>query len=235
MTGSHLIHSPKCPLTMKKLAVLLVTFCMLGLAPSSRAQKMNLNVYGNYVFDDSYESYYDNYNYYNGKIKGGFQWGAGLEFFVKPMYSIELLYLRQDTKAPTYYRSASISGQENYINFDMGINYIMLAGGRHMPSTNGKIDGYGGLMLGMAIVDINNPDNGYSDNATKFAWGARLGCNIWVTPKVGIKLQTQLTSVTQGAGGGFYFGTGGAGVGVSTYSSVYQFGLGGGLAFRLGH
>jgi hypothetical protein len=38
----------------------------------------------------------------------------------------------------------------------------------------------------------------------------------------------------QGAGGGLYFGTGGAGAGVSTYSSMLQFGLGGGLTFALG-
>jgi len=31
-----------------------------------------------------------------------------------------------------------------------------------------------------------------------------------------------------------YFGTGGAGAGVSSYSSMLQFGLGGGLCFALG-
>jgi hypothetical protein len=39
-------------------------------------------------------------------------------------------------------------------------------------------------------------------------------------------------SAVQSAGGGLYFGTGGGGAGVSTYSSMYQFGLGGGLAFQ---
>jgi hypothetical protein len=58
---------------------------------------------------------------------------------------------------------------------------------------------------------------------------------VWAGEKFGIKLQAQLTSVSQGAGGGLYFGTGGAGVGLSTYSSIYQFGLGGGLTFKLGH
>jgi len=41
-------------------------------------------------------------------------------------------------------------------------------------------------------------------------------------------------SIAQGAGGGLYFGTGGVGAGVSTYSSMYQFQLGGGLTFKLG-
>ena len=40
-------------------------------------------------------------------------------------------------------------------------------------------------------------------------------------------------SPVQGAGGGFYFGTGGAGAGVSTYSTIYQFNVGGSINFRL--
>ena len=39
---------------------------------------------------------------------------------------------------------------------------------------------------------------------------------------------------SQGFGGGAYFGTGGAGFALSSYSSIYQFGLGGGLTFKLG-
>ena len=72
------------------------------------------------------------------------------------------------------------------------------------------------------------------NSATKFAWGLRLGANIWASEKMAIKLQGQLMSAVQGAGGGLYFGTGGAGVGVSTYSSMLQFGLGGGITFALG-
>jgi len=98
----------------------------------------------------------------------------------------------------------------------------------------GKAEPYGGFMLGMAIIDTENPENNSSQSATKFAWGLRLGSNIWVSEKVGIKLQAQLLSVPQGAGGSLYFGTGGAGAGVSTYSTVLQFVLGGGLTFKLG-
>ena len=48
-----------------------------------------------------------------------------------------------------------------------------------------------------------------SNSATKFAWGLRLGANIWASEKMAIKLQGQLMSAVQGAGGGLYFGTGG--------------------------
>jgi len=52
--------------------------------------------------------------------------------------------------------------------------------------------------------------------------------------KIGLKLTASLLSAVQGAGGGLYFGTGGAGAGVSTYSSMYQFALGGNLVIQLG-
>jgi len=159
-------------------------------------------------------------------------WGGGLEFRLHDYYGIELLYQRLDTHAPVEYYDYNAGDVKN-ANMKVGINYIMLGGARSFHP-NAKAEPYGGFMLGMAIIDADNPNSGNSNSATKFAWGLRLGANIWASEKVGIKLQTQLLSVPQGAGGGLYFGTGGAGVGVSTYSSMLQFVLGGGLTFKLG-
>jgi hypothetical protein len=193
-----------------------------------------LNVYGSYVFDDSFDSYYDAYNYYSGTIKGSGQYGAGLEFLVKPEYGIELLWYGQNTTAPTYYLSEGYFYTEEFTEFDVNANYIMLAGNRHMLAPSGKVEGYGGLLLGVGFGSVKNPDNGASGNFTKFSWGMRLGATIWASDRIGIKLQTQILSMVQAVGGSVYFGTGGSGAGVSTYSSFLQFGLGGGLAFRLG-
>ena len=95
-----------------------------------------------------------------------------------------------------------------------------------------KFEPYGGLELGMVISNLENPLSGASASNTNFAWGLKIGTNIFFSEKVGLKIQADLRSATQAAGGGFYFGTGGAGVGVSSYSTIYQFGLGGGLVFR---
>ena len=103
-----------------------------------------------------------------------------------------------------------------------------------MQRPGSKAEPYGGFLLGMAIINADNPENETSSSATKFAWGARLGTNIWASDRMGIKLQMQLLSVPQGAGGGLYFGTGGAGAGITTYSTILQFALGGGLTFKLG-
>ena|SRR5215203_5718508 len=209
------------------LSILLVFFFI-----TASSQTTRLNGYALYVFDDKFDSYYDNSNYYEGKFKGGLLWGAGLEYMPHPSSGIELLYLNQQTTALTTYAIPG-SGVKT-TNFDVGFNWLMLAGNRYMRKPGSKVEGFGGFMLGAAFINVDNPVNSNSNSATKFAWGFRLGANIWASERVAIKLKTQVMSAVQGAGGGLYFGTGGAGVGVSTYSSMYQFGLGGGLTFALG-
>lgn len=211
----------------------LLTASLLCLCNFLFAQGIRVNVYGSYVFDDHFEAYEDAYNYYEGTIKGGFQWGAGLEFSKGPLQSFELLYYNLNTEVPTSWQS----GQINSINsedLDLNLDYILLAGNRLMLRGNGKVETYGGLMAGIALVNIENIRTDNSADLTKFAWGLRLGCNIWASESVGIKLQTQLLSAVQAAGGSAYIGTSGTGVGVSAYSTIYQFGLGGGLTFKPG-
>jgi len=210
------------------LSILLVCFFI-----TASSQTTRLNGYAMYVFDDKFDSYYSPGDYYEGKFKGGLQWGVGIEYMPTPMNGIELVYLNQQTTAPTTYAYPGLSGIKT-TNFDVGFNWAMLAFNRHMRKPGSKVEGFGGGMLGAAFINVDNPDNNTGNSATKFAWGLRLGANIWASEKVAIKLQTQLLSAVQGAGGGLYFGTGGAGAGVSTYSSMLQFGLGGGITFALG-
>ena len=217
---------------MKKLfSLLLSTTLFVGAIYAQKKSDIRLNGYAGYVFDDAIDSYYDANNYYNGKIIGAFQWGVGIESKINRGMGVELLYLRQDTKAPMRYLGGS--GLPKNKEFNIGMNYIMLGINRYFGA-NPKVEPYVGPMLGMAIASIKNPDPGGSSSITKFAWGLRGGANIWASPKVAIKLQMQLLSATQGFGGGAYFGTGGVGVGLQSYSSVLQFGLGGGLAFKIG-
>jgi hypothetical protein len=222
---------------MKKLLLILAVFITVGAA----AQNLRLNGYALYAFDDRVESFNSNTSYFEGKIKGGLIWGGGLEFMVQPEVGIELSYLRMDTKAPmTYYSNQPPAGVKNS-EFDLAINYLFLGGIRYQKF-NPSIEGFGGLQLGAAFMNATRQGTAIigesSVDATKFAWGGRLGVNIFPggdASKVGIKLQTALYSVVQGAGGGLYFGTGGAGAGVSTFSSMLQFTLGGGLVFKLGN
>lgn len=191
---------------------------------------LRVNGYTFYAFDDYVDSYYSNTEFFKGTIKGGFQWGGGFEYMMSPVQSVELSYLRLNTDARiTYY-----DGRQKTSDFDVATNYILLGGNRYFPSS-GIVEPYAGLQAGVAIFNIENPDTGRSDNATKFAWGMKLGLNIWATDNVGLKIQGGLNSAVQAAGGSFYFGGGGSGAGISTYSSFYQFYIGGGLTFRMGN
>jgi len=215
---------------MKKLLSLCLIVLMAFMA---QAQEFRLNAYGNYVFDDGIDSYYSyggsNYDF-SGTIKGGFLWGAGLEYKLDKYKGVELLYHRLDTKAPMVWRDYSGGGTKS-ADLDLAVNYIMAGGNGYKP-LNEKVELFSGFQLGAAIFNVTNPANNSSESATKFAWGIKIGSNIMASDKVGIKLQAGLLSSVQSVGGGLYFGTGGASAGVSTYSSMLQFYLGGGLVFR---
>ena len=213
---------------MKKKIFAFIVSCLSLFVLS--AQEFRINAFAGYVFDDHVESYYSTTSYYEGTIKGGFRWGGGLEYMVNPAYGINLIYLTQSTEAPlNYYDPNPPSGVKNR-TFDLTTHWILLGGCRYMRKD--KFEPYGGLELGMVISNLENPLSGNSASNTNFAWGIKVGTNIFFSEKVGLKIQADLRSATQAAGGGFYFGTGGAGVGVSSYSTIYQFGLGGGLVFR---
>ena len=221
---------------MKKLLAIVIfltgTYAFAQNMQMSSAQSgpsVRLHGYTTYAFDDNHvDSYYSNTSYFDGAFEGGFQWGGGLEVLPAPGMGVEITYLRLDSKAPmTYY-----NGGAQYTNFDLATNWLLIGGNKYMPN-NSKVEPYGGFMLGMAIFGVENPDNMNETSATKFAWGAKLGANVWANEKVGIKLQMNLLSAVQAVGGSLYFGTGGAGAGVSGFSTFYQFSLGGGLVFKI--
>jgi hypothetical protein len=221
---------------MKKLLFVFALMTSIG----ASAQNMRLNAYALYAFDDAVDSYYSNTSYFNGTVKGGLLWGGGLEFMLHPEYGLELTYLRMDTEAPMeYYSTQPPAGVKNN-TLDVDINYALIGGNRY-KALSPAAEVFGGMQLGAAFVKATRPANSIvgeaSDNATKFAWAIRGGANLYPggkASKVGLKLTIGLMSMVQGAGGGLYFGTGGAGAGISTYSSILQFNMGGGLVFKFG-
>jgi hypothetical protein len=210
---------------MKFMLSIIITFLSLIVV---QAQGNHLNVYSNYVFDDKFETYNSNSSFYEGKIKGGYQWGVGLEHQFTPSYGIELMYFRQDTDVPVSYYTDLIVDRV----LEVSVNYIMLGGAHYIG--NEKVKGYWGLMAGAVIYDNKEPILDEPDNSSKFAWGVRLGANIWATEKVGLKIQAHMLSGVQLIDGGFYLGSGGGGTSFSWHTTLYQFSLGGGLVFRLG-
>ncbi len=190
-----------------------------------------INFYSAYTFDDGFEVVNDANTYYTGSIKGGYQWGAGVEYLFNPQGGAEILYLHRSTTAPTTFRFGSNTPTKNE-NFDLKHDYIMLSGDGHFAK--GKAEGYAGLMAGVLISNLEAPSLGKSASHTNFAWGGRLGTNIWMSPSLGIKLQALILSASKATGGDVWWGWYGYPVYVTTYSTMWQFSLGGGLTFKLG-
>jgi len=215
---------------MKKL-LLLGLFLILG-ANIIQAQ-LRLNTYAIGTFSDNVESYYSSSNYFKGRVDGGFMWGGGLEYMLHKYNGIECFYQRMDTHAPMTYIGGNF-GSVKFTNFNLGLNNIMLAFNRYFPTGNNKVEPFAGVFLGLSIFDLKNPDDNSSSSITKLGYGFRAGVNLWASKKIAVKILAQMASASQAVGGGFYFGTGGSGVGLSSYSSFLQFGLGAGLTFKLG-
>jgi hypothetical protein len=212
---------------MKKgLLVLLVSM----ISVSSFAQGLRINTYGSYAFKDRVDFYADNNDYYSGILKDGFMYGGGLEVMADDDYGIELSYIRMSSYANmTYY-----NGGKKTTNYSLGTNYILLGSNRYFDTKNKMIEPFGGAQAGVVIFNYKNPTTLATGNITKFAWGLKSGVNIWATDNIGIKFQASVLSAVQSIGGGLYFGTGGSGAAINTNSSVFQFGLGGGITIKLG-
>jgi hypothetical protein len=207
---------------MKKSHVLalLVLVCA---APVLAQPTITLLTFESYTFADKFETEYG-----QGKIQDGFQWGVGLEIGLAETAAVEIIY--QNIKAEAYYDGYWDQGPSQRYNGKVGINYALVGGTKYAP-LNDKIAGFGTLDLGVAW---SSPDESLeSESVTKFAIGGRLGVRITASEKISIRLHAQLLSPVQWAGGGFYFGTGGSGAGVSTGSTIYQFNLGGSLNIKL--
>ncbi len=205
---------------MKKL--LMLSALVISMQAIAQGPKLRVNGYAGYVFDDKVNNYYSAVDFYDATIKGSFLWGVGLEFMVQPTVGVELLYSRQDTKVPATYWLNGLKTTE----FNYSVDNIMLGGTWYYKVNSDVFEPYAGLAGGVGIVNVKNPDNNNSGSATKFAWGMKLGTNIWASDRFGFKAQAAFNSLVQGYGGTYYYST--------AYSSLFQFSLSGGLVIKLG-
>lgn len=211
---------------MKKILFSSILFFVLN---NLSAQKLRLNGYLMHAFDDRVDSYNDPNDFYRGKIMQSAMWGIGAEWMKQSNFGIELQYLNQRTTAPLTYFNNGVRNSE----FQLQMNHILIGTNRYFRTEKSPVEFFGGLSAGLSLIDLYNPDTRNTTNRTKFSWLIKGGANFWINSQLAIKTQVQLLSVVQSVGGGFFFGTGGSGAGVSPYSSMYQFGLGGGIVYQL--
>jgi hypothetical protein len=207
---------------MRKIVMILPM--MLLLAASSMAQtSVELIPSVGYTFPAKN----DFYNEY-GRVAGGLNLGAQMNFNVTRSFGFELLYNHLSTSSGLYNYGFNGGGQITGGNLNQ--DYIM---GGFVFSGNipgSTVRPFLGILLG---ADILTPQTiGYSSNAY-FAAGFQLGMNIYCSPRVGIQLKAQYLSPV-GSAGGAYFYSNYDGVGIDPNQSTYSFTLGAGLIIGLG-
>lgn len=213
---------------MKKAVLFVVLF---GTVFTASAQGLRLNAYAAYTFDDGFDVYGDANNYYSGTLKGGSQFGLGLQYAFNPYSAAEILWIHRSATAPATFKFG-IGNNPRSETFEVKHDYIMLSGDG-LYSKSAKFEGNAGFMAGVLISNVDAPSANASGDKTNFAWGGRVGGTVWATPKLGIKLQAMILSSSTATGGDTYWGYWGP-VYLTTYTTLWQFSLGGGLALKLG-
>jgi hypothetical protein len=216
---------------MKKV-ILIPLFVLTTAITMAQSSNIRLNLYSSYVFDDGFDVYNDANTYFNGSVKGGLQWGGSIEYLPHPAFSVELMYLNRSTTVPATFKFG-VTEPKRTEDFEMGLDYILVGFNRLQKSSSGKVEGYLGLLLGAVMSDVKSPSTDKSGSNTDFTWGGKLGLNYWISDKIGIKLQSQVLAAAKVTGGDQYWSYWGP-VYLNEYSSMWQFGLGGGLTFRFG-
>ncbi len=202
---------------MKRKLLMLILACIS--ISFGFAQTISMTGYGGYTFQDRL-----NYGNAYGYLNESGHWGVSLEGINRRRDGIELLYQQQLTHVPVYYLTLPNS-QVNSGNDKTVMSYLVLNAMHHFMM--GPVEPYVGIGIGAGF--INNKS--YS-NETRFAWDAKLGLEFKVSPVVGIKVQAQLFSIVQAAGGSFYVSQDGSVTSVTSYSSIFQFGFSSGLCFN---
>jgi opacity protein-like surface antigen len=206
---------------MKKLLLVAGIFLSaLGVHAQNQGD-IGLDLYGGYTFGD--KIYSNNATYL--KFNENFQWGIGTEFYLRPTKSIELKYLRMDTKTSLYPQTPT----QTFKDVNTNINYILVGGNNYFHTGNPSVVPFAGLGIGVGWVDAGDKSH------TGFAWDFKAGVKIKASDVVSVKLQAYFQTIWASYGGQTIIYPGWGAVTYPNNSSLYQFGLGGAVSFDFKH
>ena len=199
------------------LSVCLILVFSIG-SNAQQAQSVSLNLYGGYAFKDKVNI--DNGFYTN--IDAGFDYGAGIEYFLQKTHSLELRWMGMGTKLPLY---GPTGNQLNKDNDEGSTNYILIGSTGYFGQGD-KVKPYGGIGLGVGIVSVKD-----AGSTTKFAWDAKLGVKLKTSSSMSVNLQAYVKSVSAAVGSDLYLTYWGP-VAFTDYATIFQFGIGAALCFN---
>ena len=207
---------------MKKLKLLIATVVFPVLLFSQVS--VDLVPFAGYMFGG-------NIQYYEGKVKidNGMNYGLSVFVPVHDLLDLEVNYTRMQSKA-------SFSPYLGYPNLeyketDLTTNYIHIGGISKFYSKSTMITPFGSTSIGATWF---SPTDNSFNSVWRFSVNLGLGVKVMFSDRVGIMLRGRLMMPMYFGGIGMYAGTGGAGVGVSTFVAPLQGDFNGGLVIRLG-
>jgi hypothetical protein len=204
--------------SMKKLILICSIFLLPMLIQAQRT--VEITPFGGYVFAsrmsgaDGYVRFIDNAQY-----------GGMISFGVSRSMDVDLIYNRSDTKA-----QVNLSSYPYSVN-PISINYMNIGFTKNFR-INPTVSPFFGFSMGACLIA---PKSNNIYDYWFFDFGLSGGAKVYFGKHFGLRLQAQMYVPMQAAGYTIYFGTSGAGSGISVYSTMVQFGFTGGLIFRLGH
>lgn len=219
---------------IKLLRLLFLSSLLVLISLSSiSAQKVEITPFYGAAFNGKVTGYYGDLN-----IRDAGMYGVTLDIAVQPGMHLELFYSRSDTRADfKEYRGPT------YKLTDMSVNYFQI-GAVSQAMKKDNIVVYGVGTLGATLfspsgepysVDDGGPEEQYYyEDWWLFSLTLGGGAKIFLSEKVGIKLEGRLMMPITWAGGGFMVGSGGGGFYLGGGSAILQASLMAGLVIALG-
>jgi hypothetical protein len=204
---------------------LLLALALTISAHSALAQRIEVNALSAYMFGTSTDYMYaSGLRYGDIWIAPSAVYGGAVDVQLDKNIMFEVQYMMQQTRAEERGFNRQVVHETDLTN------HFVQAGGLYSQPLNPSADVFGGVMFGLEVFSPAKPQY---ESVVRFLGTVTGGTKIWITDAVGLRVQAALNMPMVLSGVGFYFGTGGADYGASTFVQLLQFNLGGGVVVRL--
>ena len=192
---------------------------------SALAQRIEVNALSAYMFGTSTDYMYaSGLRYGDIWIAPSAVYGGAVDVQLDKNIMFEVQYMMQQTRAEERGLNRQVVHETDLTN------HFVQAGGLYSQSVGPSADVFGGVMFGLEVFSPSKPQY---ESVVRFLGTLTGGTKVWITDAVGLRVQAALNMPMVLSGVGFYFGTGGADYGASTFVQLLQFNLGGGVVVRL--